>query len=456
MAMDSIRKEQPTSPNPFNFQPNQQTFSPPPQFNTPQQNQPQQPPQFVPQKQQAFSSPPIAQASTYQEFATTPNFPTPSPVSQQQFQPQQPQTFQPQQQQGFQPEQPSFQPGQPGQSFQPAQPSVRTESFQPEQPSFQPQQPQTFQPQGFQQQQQQPPLPSFQQNTPAQSPFRANQLGVCAVRDQTGLPRGNAPNEAAFGEFPWQAMILRESTKTILCGGAIIEPNLVATAAHCVDGLRTHDVLIKGGEWKLGSTEEPKPFQTVRVKAITMHPAYQPTNLESDVALLHLENPLKYDKHIGQICVDESELEPTGSDEECVTSGWGKEQIKYHIAGSLPHSLAINPLDAGECQSSLGSFNPNSAVCGRAQGNPCDVDNGSALACTRGNGRYLLKGIFSTESGCGPNQVMKFTKMDVDFIKSGSAQKSLPITSNRSGALTSPSSSSRGLKKYLPPQQQQY
>lgn len=112
-------------------------------------------------------------------------------------------------------------------------------------------------------------------------------------------------------------------------GGAIIEPTLVATAAHCVDGLRTHDVLIKGGEWKLGSTEEPKPFQTVRVKAITMHPAYQPTNLESDVALLHLEIPLKFDKHIGQICVDESELEPTqGSDEECVTSGWGKEQIK--------------------------------------------------------------------------------------------------------------------------------
>lgn len=149
-----------------------------------------------------------------------------------------------------------------------------------------------------------------------------------------------------------------------------------------------------------------------------------------------------------------------------------------HIAGSLPHSLAINPLDAGECQSSLGSFNPSTAVCARAQGNPCDVDNGSALACTRGNGRYLLKGIFSTESGCGPNQVMKFTKMDVDFIKSGSSQKSLPIQSSRSGAYTAPllpspaaytapaaqaapsrpassrGTPSRGLKKYLPPQNQ--
>lgn len=121
----------------------------------------------------------------------------------------------------------------------------------------------------------------------------------------------------------------RKHKNCLISGGAIIEKNVVATAAHCVDGLRTHDVLIKAGEWKLGSTEEPKPFQLIRVKQITMHPAYQPTNLESDVALLHLENNLNFDKHIGPICVDESELEPAGTaEEECVTSGWGKEIIK--------------------------------------------------------------------------------------------------------------------------------
>lgn len=130
-----------------------------------------------------------------------------------------------------------------------------------------------------------------------------------------------------------------------------------------------------------------------------------------------------------------------------------------HISGSLPHSVAINPLSANECQSSFGSFNPNTAVCGRAQGNPCEVDNGSALACTRGNGRYLLKGIYSGESGCGPNQVMSFTKMDVDFIKGGSSQKSLPIEPSSRGSFNAPqqrnkaalTAAPRGLNKYLPP-----
>jgi hypothetical protein len=57
------------------------------------------------------------------------------------------------------------------------------------------------------------------------------------------------------------------------------------------------------------------------------HPAYQPTNLNYDVALLELESDLKYDNHIGPICIDNPDLEASASS-NCVTTGWGKNVLK--------------------------------------------------------------------------------------------------------------------------------
>ena len=37
-----------------------------------------------------------------------------------------------------------------------------------------------------------------------------------------------------FGEIPWQAMILNDASKTILCGGVILDSKHVLTTAKCV------------------------------------------------------------------------------------------------------------------------------------------------------------------------------------------------------------------------------
>ena len=91
---------------------------------------------------------------------------------------------------------------------------------------------------------------------------------------------------------------------------------------------RHNDVLIKAGEWRLGSDEEPKPFQIVRVQRIIFHPQHQAKTLQNDIALLYLENDIKYDDaHIQPICLDENDADSAVS-ENCVTTGWGKEVLK--------------------------------------------------------------------------------------------------------------------------------
>lgn len=53
---------------------------------------------------------------------------------------------------------------------------------------------------------------------------------------QNTQPRGKAPLGTGFGEFTWVAMVILESEKKLLCGGSIVDRNVVVTSASCVQG----------------------------------------------------------------------------------------------------------------------------------------------------------------------------------------------------------------------------
>lgn len=125
-------------------------------------------------------------------------------------------------------------------------------------------------------------------------------------------------------------MILRESTKSLLCGGIIIKKNFVLTTGDCVAGQKTIDVLTKGGEWKLGSDEEGIDFMLVRLKTISLHPDFNFTKTSHNLALLHLERDYKFDVHIQPLCLDETNTTPKRGD-YCITTGWGKEALKGNL-----------------------------------------------------------------------------------------------------------------------------
>ncbi|XP_011499738.1 PREDICTED: serine proteinase stubble-like [Ceratosolen solmsi marchali] len=251
-----------------------------------------------------------------------------------------------------------------------------------------------------------------------------NSLLLNSVK-QTGV---RSDVEVAFGEIPWQAMILSNTEKKLLCSGVIVAPNLILTAANCVYGLNPDEVSIKAGEWKLGydlKHEEPLPFEIVQVDSIVPHPNYQPGSPSFDTALLFLQSPIKLDLHVDTICIGDAPA--VTPQRKCISTGWGKTILQIHAAGALMHKINVDVLSNAQCRQRLQVAESSididdSLVCAKAHkqnNNLCQVDIGGPLACDRGDGNYELVGVYNQDTGCLPtNQVATFALVDTKWVKS--------------------------------------
>ncbi|XP_037945506.1 inactive serine protease scarface [Teleopsis dalmanni] len=252
-------------------------------------------------------------------------------------------------------------------------------------------------------------------------PWPVNLAGVCATRNKRTKPTGVKDIDANFAEIPWQAMILKESSKTLLCGGAIIGDEFVLTTASCVNGVNVRDVRIKAGEWELGSTAEPLPFQLVGAKTIDTHPEYNPSTGANDMAIIRLDKRFEFATHVQPICISDEDPSPS---EQCVTTGWGKQALQIHEEGAIMHVTGTSPVSRSDCGAD------STSVCSATQFDSCEFDIGSALACGTGSS-VRLKGVYSVENGCGEGKVVRFSKPDVKWINTAFADRNKPLLLKR-------------------------
>uniref|UniRef100_A0A8C9QWC3 Transmembrane serine protease 3a n=1 Tax=Scleropages formosus TaxID=113540 RepID=A0A8C9QWC3_SCLFO len=96
-------------------------------------------------------------------------------------------------------------------------------------------------------------------------------------------------NLSAPGQFPWQVSLHFE--RVHLCGGSIVAPRWVVTAAHCVYGFENPAL------WAVlvGVAEQPvNGAQYLSVDKIFYHSRYRPKWLDYDIALMKLVEPLTF------------------------------------------------------------------------------------------------------------------------------------------------------------------
>lgn len=229
---------------------------------------------------------------------------------------------------------------------------------------------------------------------------------------------GNENGEAQFGEFPWMVAVLKEEEadnqklNVYQCGGALIHPEVVMTAAHCVNS-RDRNYKIRAGEWDTQTSNELFPHQDAKVRSIHIHPDYYAGALYYDVALLFLDSAITLADNIDVVCLPRQDESFDYS--RCFASGWGKDVFgkegKYQV---ILKKVDLPIVPKKQCESALRKtrLGPyfslhKSFVCagGESGKDTCKGDGGSPLVCPvpNTNNKYAQIGIVAWGIGCGEN-----------------------------------------------------
>lgn len=176
-------------------------------------------------------------------------------------------------------------------------------------------------------------------------------------------------------QFPHQALLFVTLTKfSVVCGGSLIHPRYVLTAAHCVQDAVRARVL-------LGSNNRFASQIQINSESIVSMPSYDPTLVHNDVGIIKLATPAPIGIYIKTIRLPtRSQASVTQYDNQImIVSGYGKTTIT-----NTPQFLQytqVRGFSNIECQNTFGSsIIINSTLCTKGypyvKSGTCQGDSG--------------------------------------------------------------------------------